>query len=115
MYCVVYDLLPRRFFYAKFVINIDILRKKAEFFVKSFNVNNFKTFNSWISNFKKYYNIKEYVKWNEAASTPLETLDDKRQRLHEIIKDYNLNDVFNCDKTGKVCEFFIEFYICSFN
>ncbi|CAB5092568.1 unnamed protein product [Rhizophagus irregularis] len=44
--------------------------------------------------------MKEYVKWGEAASAPLETLNEERQKLREIIKDYDLNDVFNCDETG---------------
>ncbi|CAB4483639.1 unnamed protein product [Rhizophagus irregularis] len=59
---------------ADLVINTDILREKAEFFARSFEVNNFKAFNGWISNFKKRHNMKEY--------------------------DYDLNDVFNCDETG---------------
>ncbi|CAB4476272.1 unnamed protein product [Rhizophagus irregularis] len=85
---------------ADLVINTDILREKAEFFARSFEVNNFKASNGWISNFKKRHNMKEYVKWGEAASAPLETLNEERQKLREIIKDYDLNDVFNCDETG---------------
>ena len=50
--------------------------------------------------FKKCHNLKEYVKWGEANSAPLETLDEERNKLREIIKNYNLNDVFNCDETG---------------
>jgi hypothetical protein len=45
--------------------------------------------------------MKEYVKWGEVASASFETLDEERQKLYKIIKDYNLNDVFNCDETGK--------------
>ncbi|RIA80592.1 hypothetical protein C1645_838425 [Glomus cerebriforme] len=33
-------------------------------------------------------------------SAPLETLDEERGILREFIKDYDLNDVFNCDETG---------------
>ncbi|CAB4424685.1 unnamed protein product [Rhizophagus irregularis] len=44
--------------------------------------------------------MKEYVKWGEAVSAPLETLNEERQKLRKIIKDYDLNDVFNCDETG---------------
>ncbi|GET02448.1 tigger transposable element-derived protein 6-like [Rhizophagus clarus] len=82
------------------VINTDILREKAEFFASNFEVNSFKASNGWISNFKKCHNMKEYVKWGEAASTLLDILDEERQKLHEIIKDYDLNDIFNCDETG---------------
>ncbi|CAB4437326.1 unnamed protein product [Rhizophagus irregularis] len=85
---------------ADLVINTDILREKAEFFARSFEVNNFKASNGWISNFKKCHNMKEYVKWGEAASAPLETLNEERQKLRKIIKDYDLNDGFNCDETG---------------
>ncbi|CAB4477994.1 unnamed protein product [Rhizophagus irregularis] len=46
------------------------------------------------------HNLKEYIKWGEAKSAPLETLDEERDILREIIKDYDLNDVFNCDETG---------------
>ena len=52
-------------------------------------------------NFKKRHNIKEHVKWGETASAPLENLDEERQKLREIINDYDLNDVFNCDETGE--------------
>jgi predicted aldo/keto reductase-like oxidoreductase len=38
----------------------------------------------------------------EAASAPLEILDEKRQKLHEIIKEYDLNNVFNCNETGHI-------------
>ncbi|PKC58677.1 hypothetical protein RhiirA1_330292, partial [Rhizophagus irregularis] len=46
--------------------------------------------------------LKEYVKWGKAKSVPLETLDEKRRHLREIIKNYDLNDVFNCNEIGKV-------------
>jgi len=96
---------------ADLVINTDILREKAEFFARSFEVNNFKASNGWISNFKKRHNMKEYVKWGEAASAPLEILDEERRKLREIIKDYDLNDVFNCDETGEYLFFRIHMHL----
>lgn len=57
----------------------------------------------------------------EAASAPLETLDVERKKLREITKDYDLNDVFNCDEIGEywifqilyalICEYFFFFVI----
>ena len=79
--------------------------------VMSFEVNNFKASNGWISNFKKRHNMKEYVKWGEAASAPLEILDEERRKLREIIKDYDLNDVFNCDETGEYLFFRIHMHL----
>ena len=96
---------------ADLVINTDILHEKAEFFARSFEVNNFKASNGWISNFKKRHNMKEYVKWGEAASAPLEILDEERRKLREIIKDYDLNDVFNCDETGEYLFFRIHMHL----
>jgi hypothetical protein len=54
-----------------------------------------------LDKFKQRHHLKEYVKWSEANSAPLEILEEERRKLREIIKDYNLNDVFNCDETGK--------------
>lgn len=85
---------------AEVVINGDILREKAKIFAQGFEINNFMSSNGWVSKFKQRHNLKEYVKWGEAKSAPLETLEDERKNLHEIIKDYDLNDVFNCDETG---------------
>jgi len=101
---------------AELTINTDILREKAEFFAKHFETNNFLASNGWISNFKKRNNIREYTKLGEAASAPLETLDEERQKLHEIIKEYNLNNVFNCDETGKFFYFVknLNLYILNF-
>ncbi|GES85996.1 tigger transposable element-derived protein 6-like [Rhizophagus clarus] len=69
---------------AEVIINGDILREKAKIFA-IWGLCNRKTL---------------YVKWDEANSIPLETLEEKRRKLREIIKNYDLNDVFNCDETG---------------
>ena len=86
---------------AELIINTDILREKAKYFARQFEITNFSVSNGWIDKFKKRHNLKEYTKWGEAKSAPLETLDEEREILREIIKDYDLNDVFNCDETGK--------------
>ncbi|GET51782.1 CENP-B homolog protein 2-like [Rhizophagus irregularis DAOM 181602=DAOM 197198] len=70
-----------------------------------FEINKFSFSNGWIDKFKRWHNLKEYIKWGEAKSAPLETLDEERDILHEIIKDYDLNDVFNCDETGLYWDF----------
>ena len=82
------------------IINTDILHEKAKFFAQQFEINNFTASNGWINKFKQHNNLKEYVKWGEPKSVPLEILDEERKILHEIIKNYDLNNVFNCDETG---------------
>ncbi|CAB4440363.1 unnamed protein product [Rhizophagus irregularis] len=61
----------------------------------------------WITNALAAVSIKNFsekrshdIKWSEAKNALLETLDEERDILREIIKDYDLNDVFNCDETG---------------
>jgi hypothetical protein len=85
---------------AELVINGDILREKAKIFARGFEINNFTASNGWINKFKQRHHLKEHVKWGEAKSAPLETLEEERKKLREIIGDYDLNDVFNCDETG---------------
>ncbi|GES96528.1 tigger transposable element-derived protein 6-like [Rhizophagus clarus] len=85
---------------ANLVINGDILREKAKFFAQQFEITRFSASNGWMDKFKKWYNLKEHVKWGEANSAPLEILDEERNKLREILKNYDLNDVFNCDETG---------------
>ncbi|GBC31133.2 CENP-B homolog protein 2-like [Rhizophagus irregularis DAOM 181602=DAOM 197198] len=85
---------------AEIVINGDILREKAKIFARGFEIDNFVASTGWIDKFKQRHHLKEYVKWGEAKSAPLETLEEERRKLREIIKNYDLNDVFNCDETG---------------
>jgi hypothetical protein len=85
---------------AELVINGDILREKAKIFARGFDINNFTASNGWINKFKQRHHLKEHVKWGEAKSAPLETLEEERKKLREIIGNYDLNDVFNCDETG---------------
>ncbi|EXX59906.1 hypothetical protein RirG_184720 [Rhizophagus irregularis DAOM 197198w] len=81
---------------AELTINTDILHEKAKYFAQQFEINKFSFSNGWIDKFKRRHNLKEYIKWDEAKSAPLETLDEERNILREIIKDYDLND----DETG---------------
>ncbi|CAJ0824733.1 17462_t:CDS:1, partial [Entrophospora sp. SA101] len=36
----------------------------------------------------------------ESNSAPLDRLPEERERLQNLISNYSLHDVFNCDKTG---------------
>ena len=54
----------------------------------------------WMANFKKRNNIKEYYKLGEAASAPIHQLPGFRTELQSVISQYDLEDVYNADKTG---------------
>ncbi|GBC05708.1 hypothetical protein RclHR1_06390008 [Rhizophagus clarus] len=49
--------------------------------------------------FASLYRIENF-KGREAASAPLEKLDEFREELQDLIHGYSLDDVFNCDETG---------------
>ena len=62
--------------------------------------NNFKGSNDWVDNFKKWYNLKQYNIHDKAASALLEDLDTMWKNLYQKLRNYNSEDIFNCDKMG---------------
>lgn len=90
----------------KRVITGDIILTKAKRFAELLDINDFKGSDGWVSNFKKRNNIKQYVMHGEASSAPSEEiLSEERRRLQEIIKEFPLEDVYNCDETGKIIQY----------
>jgi hypothetical protein len=85
---------------AGLVISDDILSLKAMEFAFLCNETKFKGSDGWVSNFKKRHNLRQYNIHGEAASAPLEDLDVMRENLRQILKNYNSEDIFNCDETG---------------
>ena len=79
----------------------DVIKLKACDFRNKLRIQNFKASNGWLENFKNRYHIHSYLKSGEGQSAPIETLDEERMKLREIIKEYDLKDVFNCDETGE--------------
>ncbi|UZO10561.1 uncharacterized protein OCT59_002141 [Rhizophagus irregularis] len=79
----------------------DILKAKALNFVTQLQTTTFTASDGWLSKFKKHYNIRQFIKASEANSAPLETLEEERVALQEIIEQYDLCDVYNVDETGK--------------
>jgi len=63
-------------------------------------INNFTASDGWFEGYKRRYNIKEYLKSGEGNSAPLENLTEFRSRLQDVIKSYELRDVFNCNETA---------------
>ncbi|GBC46554.2 tigger transposable element-derived protein 6-like [Rhizophagus irregularis DAOM 181602=DAOM 197198] len=81
-------------------ISDQVLHEKAMMFASLYKIGNFKGSNGWINGFKKRHNLSCYLKQGEAASAPLEKLDEFRKELQDLICGYSLDDVFNCDETG---------------
>ena len=85
---------------AKFTITGAILLTKAQKFAESFEYDDFKCSIGWLNNFKQRHNISQYMRHGEADSAPLDTLPREREKLQQIISNYDANDIFNCDETG---------------
>lgn len=82
------------------VITDEILSTKALNFAYLLEEDKFKGSIGWVDNFKKRHNLKQYNVHGEGASAPLEDLDIMRENLRQKLKDYNPEDIFNCDETG---------------
>jgi Tc5 transposase DNA-binding domain/CENP-B N-terminal DNA-binding domain len=79
----------------------EIIIAKAINFANLMNIEGFTGSSGWLSNFKKRHNIKQYNKHGEAQSgLSEEELDKEKEKLRELISNYDIEDVFNCDETG---------------
>jgi len=78
----------------------DILSTKALKFAFLLKEDKFKRSNEWVDSFKKWYNLKQYNMYDEAMSISLENLSTMRKDLHQTLKDYNPEDIFNCNEIG---------------
>ena len=56
--------------------------------------------NGWLGGFKIRNHLSKQKIHEEANDAPLSILPEKRAELQELISNFDLNDVFNCDKTG---------------
>lgn len=77
-----------------------IVLSKAAYFAQRFEIPDFKGSHGWFDRFKKRYNVQEYVRSGEANSAPLRDLDQHRSDLQDLLRTWNLEDVYNCDETA---------------
>src|SRR6266498_3038176 len=82
------------------VLTDDILLTKVLEFTFLLKEDKFKESNGWVDGFKKRHNLKQYNIHGEATSASLENLSTMREDLCQTLKDYNPEDIFNCDETG---------------
>ena len=87
------------------VITDEIVRVKAKEFAASIYssdnaLSTFTASDGWLAGFKTRYNLKSYRLHGEAASAPLQELDESRNKLQEILANYQPEDIFNADETG---------------
>ena len=76
-----------------------ILQGKAKEFAILFNIDNFSASGGWLSNFKHRNNLQTFKISGEAGSAPINEIPQMRAELKEILQEYELRDIWNCDKT----------------
>ena len=78
----------------------NILSTKVLKFTFLLKEDKFKGSNGWVDGFKKWHNLKQYNIYGEATSAPLENLSTMWEDLQQTLKDYNPENIFNCDEMG---------------
>ena len=76
----------------------NILSTKVLEFTFLLKEDKFKGSNGWIDGFKKWHNLKQYNIHDKVMSILLENLSIMREDLCQTLKDYNPEDIFNCNK-----------------
>ena len=89
------------------VITGEIILSKANDYAKLLNGSE-----GWLTNFKRRHNLKQHNKHGKASSGPSEEeLEEERKKLQEIISNYDIEDVLNCDETSEFIKIEHEFIV----
>ena len=64
------------------------------------NVAEFTASNGWLEKWKNRHNVKQFSVAGEDGQVNAETLESWAERLPEIVKGYELKDIWNADETG---------------
>jgi len=79
-----------------------LIKEKAKFFANAFNIqeNELIFSNGWLDRFKKRNNIHQHRIYGESRSVPIASLSEKRIKLHQLLSQYSLDQIYNINKTG---------------
>ncbi|CAG8595337.1 7626_t:CDS:2 [Dentiscutata erythropus] len=85
-----------------FIISDGILIEKAKTFAKLLKIpeSNFKFSYRWLFKFKKKHGLEQLKKHGEDASVDDNQVTIAISQLREVLKEYNLKDIYNMDETG---------------
>jgi len=77
-----------------------VLQEKALDFAKDLNLDEFKASNGWLESWRFRYGIGFFKVCGESANVNLNIVSEFKSKLPEIVKDFDLKDIFNADETG---------------
>ena len=76
------------------------LRSMAIAEAQDLKIEDFKASDGWLSKFKSRHGIKAKTISGEAKAVDIHVVQDWKEELPAILRDYEPSDVFNCDETG---------------
>ena len=82
------------------ILSGPIIQEKAKEFAVLFDIDNFSASGGWLNNFKRRNNLHSYKISGEAGSAPINEISQMRMELQEILQEYELKDIWNCDETA---------------
>jgi Tc5 transposase DNA-binding domain/Fission yeast centromere protein N-terminal domain len=87
---------------SKIILTDAILMEKAKNFAQILHISDidFKFSHGWLSKFKKRHGVGQIKKHGEEASADHTIATTVIPQLKEILKEYNLKDIYNMDETG---------------
>jgi hypothetical protein len=77
-----------------------LIQEQAIEYSYSMQHDDFSASNGWLNAWQKPYGVKLALLAGESADVPEDAVKDWAQRLPDIIKDYDMKDIFNADETG---------------
>ncbi|XP_041362869.1 tigger transposable element-derived protein 6-like [Gigantopelta aegis] len=81
-------------------INDQMLIEKAKNQGGKINITDFAYSRGWLARFKSRHNVTKRVYEGEAESADKTAVVKGREELKEVLKSYEVQDIFNLDETG---------------
>ncbi|CAI2197749.1 7306_t:CDS:1, partial [Funneliformis geosporum] len=77
-----------------------IIQEKAKEFAILFDINGFLASGGWLNNFKHRNNLYTFKISEKAGNAPINEISQMRVELQEVLQEYELRDIWNCDETA---------------